>query len=194
MSYDKIIIASVGRAGSTMLFKEIRDAYVRTLKFPIPKLMLPIFGRFVCRLETQSFLPKIIKTHDLNCEIRSTWLYIFIHTDMLTSAISVYNRTQTDGIQWFESHQHNLKGHGEFNDLFVKDVLNYRQQMKFWIEASKIHENVISISLRDLPSKIRELSELIGFEFYIPELDYARIEKKFDDKIKLKFDPAVFND
>lgn len=177
-----------------MLFKEIRDAYVRSLKISIPKLMLPIFGRFVSRLETQSFLPKIIKTHDLNCEIRATWLYIFIHTDMLTSAISVYNRTQIDGIKWFENHQNNLKGHGEFNDLFVKDVLNYREQMKFWNEASKIHENVISISLRDLPSKTRELSELIGFELHIPELDYNRIEKKFDDKITLKFDPKVFND
>ncbi|WP_309387702.1 hypothetical protein [Cerasicoccus frondis] len=138
----KIVIASNGRAGSTLLYHALSEAYARKHRPLLCRLglgqLLAKLSRDACiRLAKLTDSPApVLKTHDLFPHGDPTnAAYVFVYCDPLESAISVERRTERDGVSWFLEHQYNLHGAGPFEKLFEEDILAYRQQMESWSQA-----------------------------------------------------------
>lgn len=202
----KIVIASNGRAGSTMLFEAIADAFVSQkcgldLQSRPGKILREICFDFVPRLQDiRKSRAKIIKTHDLwEQSCADVALYIFVHGDPLEAALSVEQMTDEYGKQWFRQHQYNLRGQGEVADLYQQDVLNYRQQLTSWLQAN--HANVLTLAYEELWSRRDDISGFVGFDVALPQ-KRARREKTlpkslnkalFDDLSRLRTDLKMDN-
>lgn len=183
--YPKVVIASTGRAGSTMLCDVIRDSMtVRRNNGhhdgALAKMLRRWSYRFIARLEK---LPEevgyIYKTHDiLEVPPAEKVKYVFIYGDPLESALSVEQVVEREGPEWFKSHQYHLRGSGEYGELFTKDVLNYRGQLESWLTQKR--EDVICIDFEDLWNEQNRLSRFLGINLSLPEkqLRKTKPEKK----------------
>jgi len=171
--YPKIIIASTGRSGSTMLFDAVVDSLIRHrfhLKRDtwISNLIKSIIAGYIDRIEKLSEEPFLVcKTHDKyegnpdsNCK------FVFIYGDPLESARSVEQTVEQEGQQWFLDHQFHLGASGDYEDLFQKDVLAYQNQLESWL--TQRNANIVCIDFDDLWRKIQKLSDFLGFEVELP--------------------------
>ncbi len=163
-----IVVASTGRAGSTMLFNAIAKSLIRERFHLRPeripgRLLWRASAGFVPRLrEFDGSWPLVAKTHDLFQNAPDIPLrLVFIYGDPLDAALSVRDRTAQLGRHWFERHQHHLQGSGSLNDLFSADVLNYEGQMRSWLGTRD--ERVYCVDLDDLWLEISSLSRFLGF-------------------------------
>lgn len=164
----KYIIASTGRSGSTMLFNSMIKSF--RMKFGIPNLGRVVdnmYGTFVeCPNLTRKIQP-IYKTHCLPNEIDfNQSRTLFIYSCPIENVKSVYLRTKKDGINWFHEHQKNLRGVGEFKNIFKDDILNYKTQIGLWLSIK--HENCRVVNLKDLWDEQVELSEFLDLDLRIP--------------------------
>jgi hypothetical protein len=205
----KIVIASTGRAGSTMLFQAIADSLVQTRfgvspESSIGKLIKRMCMGYVDRIKS---LPSetcvVCKTHDTyENPAKMCAKYIFVYGDPLDSAMSVEQVVEKKGQEWFVLHQFHLKANGEYRDLYNKDVLNYQGQLETWLATTDA--NVLCIEYDELWSKNELLSKFIGFDIILPvrrpRIDkpkkHSVNEKLFDRlrkvKEKLKADYDVY--
>lgn len=188
----KIIVASNGRAGSTMLYNAIADGFVRK-KFKISAKS--ILGGVIKKLsigyvdsvkDLKGEKCVIIKTHNVYENIDNNYKYkfIFVYSDPLESAFSVDLMVKQKGIGWFYKHQNNLNASGDYSDLYKEDVLNYERQMKSWMSQNR--NNIMCVAYEDLWDKIGLLSDFLGFKVELP-VKRERAKKKKDVKdINLK--------
>lgn len=171
----KIVIASTGRAGSTMLFHAVSRAYVNHLfKLPKSKLIRQKAGaaisgfceRFSC---IENFGGGVIKTHALwQPNTIKNIKFIFVHGDPLESAISVAKMAEKEGYWWFNKHLHHLESPGGLLDeVYSKDVLNYETHIRSWSKTGD--DRVLCIAYEDLWLKSTEISKHVGFEVDLPE-------------------------
>lgn len=200
---SKIVIASSGRSGSTMLFNSIADSLIKQRFNIMPngiiwKIVKRQCSGFVDRIDNLSSSSyTVCKTHDLfeNPQISST-KYIFIYGDPLESAMSVEQVVENYGEGWFRQHQYHLKAKGFYCDLYEKDVLNYEGQLISWLSQSE--ENVLCIDYLDLWEKVHVLSHFLGFEINLPpklprnpktsnsKINYALFARLRDLKVRFK--------
>lgn len=171
--YPKIVVASTGRAGSTILYEAIADSLI---KHRFPKNPNGAFARMIRRwcanfVVRISALPQVryfvCKTHDvfdsppdIECK------YVFIYGDPLESAMSVQQVVESEGQAWFDIHQFHLRGNGQYSELYEKDVLNYQGQLESWLMPAR--ENVICIDFDDLWDEVGRLSGFLGFSVDLP--------------------------
>lgn len=170
----KIVIASTGRSGSTLLYNAIISSLIlenfnlhrNSKKF---LLLRKLVGSFVVRLSDIKTSPfPVLKTHDLfDKQFENDALYVFIYGDPLDSALSVKLMAQQKGISWFNAHIHHLNSSGELGELFHKDILNYENQMKSWSTASS--ERVFIINYDDLWQSQEKISDFVGLTIDLPE-------------------------
>jgi hypothetical protein len=168
---NRIVIASTGRSGSTMLFDAITSAFVKT---KISNgLLNKIFLRKLCsgylnRMhDIDIFSPIILKTHDIiDKKYVDKAKFVFVYGDPLESAQSVDNMVHNKGLVWFEEHQYHLRASGEYKDLYVQDVLNFESQIKAWFGIKS--DKVMIIRYDELWDRTDELSEFLGFPIILP--------------------------
>lgn len=185
--YPKIIIASTGRSGSSMLLDAVTDSLIKHRFHTkrgtrISNLIKSIIAGYIDRIEKLSEEPFLVyKTHDIyegnpdsNCK------FIFIYGDPLESALSVQQTVEQEGQQWFLDHQFHLRACGDYADLFQKDVLAYRTQLESWL--TQRNANIVCIDFDDLWVKTEELSNFLGFEVELPT-KRPRREKSNKDNI-----------
>lgn len=170
----KIIIASSGRAGSTLVFDSVVESMINSrISFLSNRFTNKYIKKLVSGWTSKLILiddeaKVVFKTHDLYSEKEClNKKVIFIYGDPLDSAKSVSLITEKYGINWFNEHQYHLGAVGDFSDLFVKDVLNYENQIKSWLR--KEVKNTIFVDYDDLWDKEKEISDFLGFEFNLPE-------------------------
>lgn len=170
----RIVVASTGRAGSTLLYNSILRAYGRARwGFEGGSREEEIYAKryrgFVSRINshTLSSSPVVIKTHDLCPDVvPAEALFIFLHGDPLEAAISVRSVVDVKGVEWFYKHQHHLHGEGGYSSLFQRDVLNFRGQIKSWL--SRTEQNVFCVSYETLWEQVENLEEFLGFDIQLP--------------------------
>jgi hypothetical protein len=165
----KIVIASTGRAGSTMLYDAVADSLIKH-KFHLrphgmfARMIKRWCSNFVLRISSLSKETSLVcKTHDIfesppdfECK------YIFLYADPLESAKSV---GQFDPAG-FSRHQFHLRGSGDFSELYRKDVLNYQGQLESWL--TQVREDIICIDYNDLWDEKKRLSKFLGFDVELP--------------------------
>jgi hypothetical protein len=169
---QKIVIASTGRAGSTVLFDTIRKGLICDRLGPFARGTFGAYveescSGFVARMADIPKSPFVVyKTHDIFTNLPDC-KFIFVHGDPLDSAMSVQKMVKREGIEWFHTHQYNLSATGEYDDLFDKDVLNFAGQVRSWMGARR--GNVFIVAYADLWEKQVDLGAFLGFPICLPE-------------------------
>ena len=171
----RLVIASTGRAGSTMLTNAVAASLIKHklgieththLNYLLSRSSKEIVGRL---RHINKYSAYICKTHDLYDKLNNKvkCKYIFIHGDPLDSAISVEQIVTKKGIQWFSQHQHHLHGSGEYKYIFQKDILNYEGQLRSWM--SHYDKDIYCVAYEDLWAQRSALSRFLGFELVLPK-------------------------
>ncbi len=169
----KIVIASTGRAGSTMLHTAIANNLIRERFHVDPE---GLFGRiikwlctgYVERIRALPHAPCFIcKTHDTYESMPSSMArYVFVYGDPLESAMSVEQVVNKEGVKWFKLHQFHLKAVGEYSDLYKEDVLNYRGQIESWLNHHG--DDVLCVDYDDLWEEQGRLADFLGIDITLP--------------------------
>lgn len=170
-----LVIASTGRAGSTMLFMAIRRGYVLqkigvNAGGYLRKILEWLASDFCDRLDCiETIGSGVIKTHALWCDgLNKNAKFLFIHGDPLESALSVEQMTNRYGIEWFDEHLYHLESEPhELKDLYQTDVLNYEKQINSWGNANS--ESVLCVAYEDIWENIDQISKHVGFKVTLPE-------------------------
>lgn len=169
-----IVIASTGRAGSTVLFNTVAAGWVRARTTPLSFLFPQEEARAAIRddawrLAEQDLKPGIVyKTHDLPLDQLRAGRFrtIFVFTDPWESVLSAYQVMKEYGQIWLEEHLWHLGSSAQPKDLFSADALNFCRQMECWLSFE--HENVMCIDYRALWENAHLISRFLGFDVSLP--------------------------
>jgi len=166
-----IVVASTGRAGSTMLVHAISYSLIEDRFHRWPEVFKKILRRVsVDYLDRLKEMPlkkaPVLKTHDLHRHDRcDEEKCIFVFGDPLEAAQSVDKLRRSKGDIWVDEHIYHLCGSGRASEIFEKDVLNYENQIRSWSASKK----AFLVHYDDLWSRVHELSDFLGFELHLPE-------------------------
>lgn len=166
-----VVIASTGRAGSTLLFHSVTDA-IYSNRFSRKYAERPLFSE---KDITNMKKGRIYKTHlpfDYFKNVDAK--YIFIYDDYSNTLKSYLNCLKVFGKNWCEQHLVNLKS--EYNTDYSGlnyDILNYEHQLKSWINPD--NSNVVSIAFSELWNI--DLNKELGYKIDLP----IKRERKSDD-------------
>lgn len=165
-----IIVASTGRAGSTLLANAIAGSLINSRFWYFPGRARKALSRFAVEYLNRlsgiddSCAP-ILKTHDLySQEFRGKGRYVFIFGDPFESALSVSNMGALHGDVWIEEHIYHLCGHGSVDEIFECDVLNYETQVRSWQKAKCAY----IVHYDELWRQRDSLSEFLGIDLRLP--------------------------
>ena len=170
---ERVVVASTGRNGSTMLHNALAEGFVRhsfgrladTL---IGRELARLSKRFVDRLvDVPKFPEPIQKTHDLYDDAApASAKYIFVYGDPLEAAQSVESMVAVRGEIWLERHLYHLRSSGLLSELYRRDILNYEKQLGCWMGQERY--NVLPVHYEDLWRRTDEIAEFVGFPLSLP--------------------------
>lgn len=184
-----IVVASTGRAGSTMLTTSIIEILCDKVSLTgtrLEKLLLRrMLYTFRSRIEgSDKLLRGVLKTHDLPNFDLTKYKTIYTYGDPFVSALSVDAQIQKHGINWFYRHQKNLHGMGSIDDLLITDVLGYEQQICAWSRFIE-HENVFVVNYDDLWARQESLKEFLQLDLQLPS------QKPRETRVQIEV-PSIF--
>jgi hypothetical protein len=189
---ERVVVASTGRNGSTMLHEALAEGFVRhrfgRLAGPsVGRELARLSKRFVDRLvDVPKFPEPIQKTHDLYDDAAPpSAKYIFVYGDPLEAAQSVESMVAARGEIWLERHLFHLRSSGLLSELYRRDILNYEKQLGCWM--GRYRSNVLPVHYDDLWRRTDEIAEFVGFPLTLP----ARVTRTPKAEPKL-IDEALF--
>ena len=176
---ERVVIASSGRAGSSMLYEAVALSFVAG-RFGLgrdtwlARWLAKLSAEFVDRIDEVGKEPyPVCKTHDMyRGPMPPEFKVVFVYGDPLDSAASVQQVVARQGLAWFREHQRHLGAKGSFDDLFRQDVLNYQGQITSWL--AQADANVICIDYEDLWLEQARLSAFLGFDVWLPPREERR--------------------
>lgn len=163
------IVASTGRAGSSLLYHAVGDAILK--KRPIARAVMPV--EFVKSrawdLDENNLLGGVVyKTHDFPgkalTEVSSKTIFVFgLASD---AAISVLSCRSRYGDDWVNAHLMNLNANGGVDELCARDVMRIGEQVAAW--ASYREGNVIAVRYEALWDNVDKLSDFLELNIKLP--------------------------
>lgn len=170
---QKIVVASTGRSGSTILHEAIRNGMVRAC---CPRIRNPFLLRKLNKL-AGGFTPRIANVHSDPTPVQKTHdqfdpryaydaKYVFVYGDPLESALSVKRMYESAGQGWFENHIRNLNSEGHIEELFTRDILNYERQLNSWQQGDV--GRVLLLRYEQLWDRVDSISAFVGFPVMLP--------------------------
>lgn len=186
-----IVVASTGRAGSTLLVNAISEAYINNYFKEYPAFFKNQMANLTTSYANQllesdismSGAP-ILKTHDLDRLDKQIELKkVFIFTDPLDSALSVMEQIKQKGSSWGKRHLFHLQSSGNLSDLFQVDILNYEIILDSWKKS-----NAFIVHYDDLWSRVDCLSDYLQFDVVLPSRKPRKVIKKPNNINTILFD------
>lgn len=170
-----IVVASMGRCGSTILFDAIRDSLAKEI-FPfLPLAIARIFCQGSLWLPGKKIFKGFVhKTHSRgkNFPISSNpkVIYIFcIPSDSVLSAISQKSRK---GIGWLSDHFKNFEVNGNYEELAYHDVLRIEDNIKGW--RNKKNVEILFIRYEKIWQYRHKIEEFINLKIKLPRYKARR--------------------
>jgi len=167
-----ILVASMGRSGSTLVYDSIVKGMVKKRFF----LQAPSLGGLVrdviWKLSGAHFQNGLVyKTHDLPASLKvgDRPIVIFLFGSASDAARSVLQCENTQGYEWIKSHLKHLSAIGTLDDLPFKDVLRFSEQLDEWLSCQAVP--ILALRYEDLWTSDAEekLSHFVGFSVRLPE-------------------------
>lgn len=173
-----VIVASMGRSGSTLTFSILSKA-ARTWLNRNP-------GLFCASLDEAPFKRgTIIKTHDYPGALRARHheavRVLFVFGATYDAALSVYSCRDRLGVEWVAEHFRNCKSPAGFDDLFRFDALGMAQQIKEWSVFDQVP--VMCVRLDALWQHAADIARFTGYTFDLPP-KRARIDHVVPEDLK----------
>ncbi len=174
-SRPPILVSSMGRAGSTLLFQAIMKSLAID-RFPYLPLSI---SRLLCHGTMwfpgyKLFKGLVHKTHvhgyDFPNDTNTKIIYVFCKPS--DSVLSVINTKSRRGKGWINEHFHNLKVNGKFEDLPYRDVLRLEDHLKGWLSKKSV--NILFIRYENIWEYKNEIEEFLNLKINLPEFKLRR--------------------
>lgn len=177
-----ILVASMGRSGSTLLFNSIIDACIRTNYKLIPynlayKIVHSSHG-FDLK-NTRFHNGMVYKTHGFPSQISHDYNnlnVIFIYGSCFEAVRSVLSCQKQYGDKWINNHLKHLSSPEDFNSILEKDVLQIEKQIKEWSNQSRFR--TLYVRFDEIWNFKGEISDFLELNIKLPK-QRSRSDKSF---------------
>ncbi|GAW33892.1 hypothetical protein RA2_00937 [Roseovarius sp. A-2] len=157
-----IIVASMGRSGSTLCYAALREAAMGRFGRD-PAYFAPSLAR--ARLRRG----QIVKTHDYPDALparRAPCKALFIFGSTYAAALSLHVCRTRDGAVWVAQHFANCKSTASPDDLFARDALGMAQQVKAWTVTEALP--VLCLRYEALWDSVPRIARFTGYPLHLP--------------------------
>ncbi len=188
-----ILVASMSRAGSTVLFRSLRSSWTRARFGPLARGLEPFAFEVAWRLEEARFLPGVVyKTHDLpqfaprDCRLK----VLFTYRKATEVALSVANQRLRHGPGWFQRHEAHMRAGGGYEAFLRGDTLGLERQVDRWMAAEGL--DVLGVHYDSLWTRRAELEAFVGFPVRLErrtESSYAAVPPEDAELIRATYAP-----
>lgn len=142
-----VIIASMGRSGSTLVYDAVRTAFAQQ-RFPdfTFKYGIRIVSDEAWNLAEKRYLPGVVyKTHALADELpaQANAKIVFLFGSASEAALSVFACQKRFGDDWISAHFEHLRAKAGFSELGSSDILRFEEQVDGWIARSGIDRLIL---------------------------------------------------
>lgn len=165
-----LIVASMGRSGSTMVCDALRLA-VAAARFPgsLQAQGLRLVSDEAWDLHRTRLAPGVVyKTHGLAHELPdgSGAKVVFLFGSATDAALSVLACRDRKGPRWIDQHFEHLRATGPFEDLGRSDVLRFGEQLDGWISKSGTQRLILHYE--SVWEHVQTLSDFAGVPVCLP--------------------------
>lgn len=173
MRDNTIVVGSLGRAGSTVLYQSIGQ----TVKYKLTD--------FQDNLSDSDYEKGYVyKTHDFPPTNSPDHIkFIWTFADPYEIVLSVLNQEEKKGIDWVKNHFNNLKGEfDKYDNILNYDAMRLEEHFDKWYQDHNFE--LLTIKYRSIWKKQREMSRFIGSYIDLPVFNDRedRFSKLDEDK------------
>ena len=169
LSRPPIVVASIGRSGSSMLFRSILASHPNHRFHPSKRVVRKFTKRKAWELKKTALKNNgVYKTHDLPCRVKHVQpLYIFIFSTPSRAAISVVKRALTDDDpNWLDKHSKHLGKKATIESVIHGDALGFATQIDTWFNFEEAP--VLVLKFEKLWENKEILERFLGFKIQLP--------------------------
>lgn len=182
-NHTPILVPSIGRSGSTLLYKSIIAGLAKKNRHLPEYLSSRLCADDSWELGQKQFKMGVVyKTHDLPDAITPDHniLSVFCFGSIIDSALSVFSGYERFGEDWIRTHFANLRSSAGFEDMLDSDALHFEVHMDKWFA----HKNtpVLCVRYETLWEHQNEISEFLDIKVELPT-KRARHEKQIAPEI-----------
>ena len=180
-----ILVASMGRSGSTFLFSSIISSLARE-RFPF----LPLFiGRTLCNgtmwyQGNKLFKGYVHKTHCLanQFSVKNPCKIIYTFSRPSDSVLSVITRKEKYGFRWISEHFHNLQAKGKYEELPFSDILRISENLYGWINKKDV--SLLIIRYEKIWEYQSEIEDFLSLKLNLPKFRERKKHSKEAENLK----------
>lgn len=169
-SVSPVLVASMGRVGSSLVYRSICHGMARTRFGSFGSAMFAVAaGGFVDDFGAQKLLRGVVyKTHALPSELSvdEDLRVVFVFGTPSVAAQSVYACRERYGEDWVAQHFSHMRANGDFDELLDADVLRMEEQIEEWLSQEDL--SVLGLRYDALWQNVDALSEFVGFRVDLP--------------------------
>ena len=165
-----VVIASMGRAGSTLLHKAVCEGMAKkrfkSSKYPLPQL---VAGYAWDLASTDLKQGVIYKTHALATEMPNVLnaKVIFVYGSPIESVKSVIEMGNAKGASWLAKHFKNLFAEGQNVNILTSDALRFEEQVDGWTQLSS--HRLLAVKYEKIWEHQVEIAEFLGYDIELPK-------------------------
>lgn len=169
-AHPALVVASFGRAGSTVVWDALRMAMARARLGPLASTNPEVCSGLAFNFpQGDALRPGIVyKTHDYpdmmvaSRRVRA----VFLFGSAVEAALSVHEQKALRGEGWVRQHFHHLHRPYRYDALLDADVLGMRDQCVAWMGYTA--SPVLCLRFEALWDNVDRLSEFCGLEVRLP--------------------------
>lgn len=167
--YHAVVVASMGRSGSTLVYDAIADGMAMARFGRSSGAARRIVRDIAWDLDMCALTPGVVyKTHALAEELPShrPCKIVFVFGPASDAAISVLSCDRRHGPDWTAEHFRHMRARGSLEELARRDVLRFEEQIDGWLGRSG--SMVLALRYDGLWSHADTLSDFVGFPVRFP--------------------------
>ena len=166
---DAIVVASIGRSGSTLVYDAIAKALAAAQPVQIPGVTRRAVRDVAWNLARTEFRAGICyKTHDLPHGLvpQPRLRAVFLFGSALDAAVSVHHAQTTRGPDWVIQHLRHLNAPGQIENILHEDALGITAHVNAW--ATCVNVPTLCLRYETLWDHIDALSEFCRLTVTLP--------------------------
>ena len=163
-----IVVASMGRSGSTLMHDAIIDAKVNEYH----RLLRPVIKRLIKEYIwiNARDLPKgtVIKTHNLPEQFDdNSAKYVYIYDNPREAALSILKCRHSRGEDWLKTHFNHLGKSYDLQAVCNGDYLGFYQMTKNWRQAN--NKKLLFINFQSIWDNNEKIQKFLDLDINLPQ-------------------------